>query len=184
MEMACTDMAIRLEVDGLAMGSSASKKSWSLELLLTLHYPLLALPLTCTRWSAARCCGARPSAAAQLERATRYAMRPPVGRAHTHTLRPCSRQCGGLISRRTRPASLHSHKGRFGARTGQRGGREVTGPGTNSASGGHFFSVDTAASGGGDRVDTAASGGGTGVDTAASGIFFVVVVAFHARWGR
>ena len=37
MEMACTDMAIRLEVDGLAMGSSASKKSWSLELLLTLH---------------------------------------------------------------------------------------------------------------------------------------------------
>ena len=33
----CTDMAIRLEVDGLAMGSSASKKSWSLELLLTLH---------------------------------------------------------------------------------------------------------------------------------------------------
>ena len=35
--MACTDMAIRLEVDGLATGSSASTKSRSLELLLVLH---------------------------------------------------------------------------------------------------------------------------------------------------
>ena len=35
--MACTDMTIRLEVDGLATGSSASEKSRSLELLLTLH---------------------------------------------------------------------------------------------------------------------------------------------------
>ena len=35
--MACTDMAIRLEVGGLATGSSASKKSRSLELLLFLH---------------------------------------------------------------------------------------------------------------------------------------------------
>ena len=32
-----TDTATRLEVDGLHMGSSASKKSRSLELLLTLH---------------------------------------------------------------------------------------------------------------------------------------------------
>ena len=35
--MACTDMAIRLEVDGLATGSSASTKTRSLELLLVLH---------------------------------------------------------------------------------------------------------------------------------------------------
>ena len=46
--MACTDMAIRLEVDGLAMGSSASTKSRSLELLLTLH-----------TWSVPLCCSAR-----------------------------------------------------------------------------------------------------------------------------
>ena len=38
MKMACcTDMAIRLEVDGLATGSSASKNSRSLELHLVLH---------------------------------------------------------------------------------------------------------------------------------------------------
>ena len=37
MEMARTDMAIRLEVGGLTMGSSASTKSRSLELLLVLH---------------------------------------------------------------------------------------------------------------------------------------------------
>ena len=35
--MACADMAIRLEVDGLTTGSSASTKSRSLELLLVLH---------------------------------------------------------------------------------------------------------------------------------------------------
>ena len=35
--MACTDMAICLEVDGLAAGSSASTMSRSLELLLVLH---------------------------------------------------------------------------------------------------------------------------------------------------
>ena len=35
--MACMDMAICLEVDGLATGSSASMKSRSLELLLVLH---------------------------------------------------------------------------------------------------------------------------------------------------
>jgi len=37
MEMTCTDMAIRLEVDSLTMGSSTSTKSRSLELLLVLH---------------------------------------------------------------------------------------------------------------------------------------------------
>ena len=37
MKTACTDMTIRLEVDGLATGSSASTKSRSLELLLVLH---------------------------------------------------------------------------------------------------------------------------------------------------
>ena len=35
--MACADMAIRLEADGLATGSSANTKSRSLELLLVLH---------------------------------------------------------------------------------------------------------------------------------------------------
>ena len=46
--MACTDMAICLEVDGLATGSSASKKSWSLELHLVLHTLVGAAVLQCT----------------------------------------------------------------------------------------------------------------------------------------
>ena len=66
-------MAIRLEVDGLAMGRRASKKSWSLELLLTLHtvvgrhcvrrtaggQPLRAArarPAPRAMWTADRCC--------------------------------------------------------------------------------------------------------------------------------
>ena len=93
--MACTDMTIRLEVDGLATGSSASTKSRSLELLLVLHTLLGAAVLQrtneCSSSGRARC-----------------AVRPPVGRPHPHASRPCGRQGGGLSSRRTEPASLHS----------------------------------------------------------------------------
>ena len=61
-----TDMTIRLEVDGLATGSSASMKSRSLQLLLVLHTLLGAAVLQrtneCSRTGRGRC-----------------AMRPPVG---------------------------------------------------------------------------------------------------------
>ena len=69
--MACTDMTIRLEDDGLATGSSASTKSRSLELLLVLHTLLGAAVLQRTNEcsssgpqveDAARCCR-RPSCA-------------------------------------------------------------------------------------------------------------------------
>ena len=71
--MACTDMAIRLEGDGLAMGSSASKKSRSLELLLTLH---TVVGRHCVRRTAE--CSSR----AHLERASRRD-RWLDGRTHT-----------------------------------------------------------------------------------------------------
>ena len=95
MKMTCTDMAIRLEVDGLAMDSSASKKNWSLELLLTLHTVV------------GRHCVRRTAECSSTARA-RFATRPPVGRAHAHTSQLCARQGGGLSSRRAEPASLHS----------------------------------------------------------------------------
>ena len=61
--MACADMTIRLEVDGLATGSSASTMSRSLELLLVLHTLLGAAVLQ------------RTSAAAQVEDAARCCRR-------------------------------------------------------------------------------------------------------------
>ena len=69
--MACTDMAIRLEVDGLAMGSSASTKSRSLELLLVLHTLLGAAVLQRTNECSSS--GSGP----QVEDAARSAMLPP-----------------------------------------------------------------------------------------------------------
>ena len=61
-----TDMATRLEVDGLATGSSASTKSRSLELLLVLHTLVDAAVLQRTnecsssgRGRGARCCRLR-----------------------------------------------------------------------------------------------------------------------------
>ena len=62
--MACTDMAIRLEVDALATGSSASKKNRSLELHLVLHH---VGRLQLRAWHLARL----EAAAHQLERAAR-----------------------------------------------------------------------------------------------------------------
>ena len=92
--MACTvytDIAIRLEVDGLAMGSSASmKKSWSLELFLALH----------------TACGARLGAAAQLD--TRCAMRPPIDAVQAHMVWRCTAEGVRRWSQqrfRTEPAS-------------------------------------------------------------------------------
>ena len=100
--MACTDMAIRLEVDGLATGSSASTKSRSLELLQTLHTLFGAAVLQrtneCSRTARSHC-----------------TMRPPLGRAHPRTSRLCAHQGGGLSSLRTGPASLHSRMCRIRA---------------------------------------------------------------------
>ena len=74
--MACTDMTIRLEVDGLATGSSASTKSRSLELLLVLHTLVGAAVLQrtneCSRTARAHC-----------------AMRSPVGQWRAHVSRLC-----------------------------------------------------------------------------------------------
>ena len=87
--MACTDMAIRLlEVDGLAMGSSASKKSWSLELLLTLHAVVGCTVL----------CGARPSAVAPSTARARCAMRLPIDALQTHMVWRCTAEGDGLSS--------------------------------------------------------------------------------------
>ena len=69
--MACTDMTIRLEVDGLATGSSASTKSRSLQLLLVLHTLLGAAVLQ-----------RKTSAAAQVEDAARCDRRLDSG-VHT-----------------------------------------------------------------------------------------------------
>ena len=77
--MACTDMTIRLEVDGLATDSSASTKSRSLELLLVLHTLLGAAVLQRTNECSSSGRG-------------RCALLPPVGREHEHTSRPCSRE--------------------------------------------------------------------------------------------
>ena len=65
------DTATCLEVDGLATGSSASEKSRSLELLLTLHTLV-----------GATVCSAPTSAAAQLERTARCDCRLDSG-VHT-----------------------------------------------------------------------------------------------------
>ena len=66
-----TATATCLEVDGLATGSSASEKSRSLELLLTLHTLVGAAVLQrtneCSRTARAHC-----------------AMRPPVGQWRAH----------------------------------------------------------------------------------------------------
>ena len=63
--MACADMAIRLEVDGLATGSSANTKSRSLELLLVLHTLLGASVLQrtneCSSSGRGRCAMLPPS---------------------------------------------------------------------------------------------------------------------------
>lgn len=63
--MTCTDMAIRLEVDGLATGSSASTKSKSLKLLLVLHTLLGAAVLQrtneCSSSGRGRCAMLPPS---------------------------------------------------------------------------------------------------------------------------
>ena len=63
--MACTDMAIRLEVDGLTTGSSSSTKSRSLELLLVLHTLLGAAVLQhtneCSSSGRGRCAMLPPS---------------------------------------------------------------------------------------------------------------------------
>ena len=76
MKMACKDMVIRLEVDGLAAGSSASTKSRSLELLLVLHTLLGAAVLQrtneCSSSGRAHC-----------------AVLLPIGQWHAHVSRPC-----------------------------------------------------------------------------------------------
>ena len=90
--MACTDMAIRLEGDGLAMGSSASKKSRSLELLLTLH------TVVGRHWVRRTTGGSRPARA-------RCAMRPPIDAVQAHMVWRCIAEGDGLNSLRTEPAS-------------------------------------------------------------------------------
>jgi len=63
----------RLEVDHLVTTSSASNKSWSLELLLLLH-----------RWSSAMSRRAQTNAAGQLERVARYCSRRDAGNLARH----------------------------------------------------------------------------------------------------
>ena len=87
--MACADMAIRLEVDGLATGSSANTKSRSLELLLVLHTLLGAAVLQrtneCSSPGRGRCAMLPPSelrthtwcGSAQLK----WRSQQPLGRA-------------------------------------------------------------------------------------------------------
>ena len=92
--MACTDMAVRLEVDGLAMCSSASTKSRSLELLLVLHTLLGAAVLQrtneCSSSGRGRCAMLPPSelrtrtwcGSAQLK----WRSQQPLGRASVAAL--------------------------------------------------------------------------------------------------
>ena len=92
-------MLVRHDVDRLGRASSASNESASLELLQTLMYALVGATILrrtneCSRTGRARC-----------------AMLLPIGQWHAHVSRPCH-SCGvGLTSRRTGPASLHSHAG-------------------------------------------------------------------------
>ena len=83
-----TDTAIRLKVDGLAMGSSASKKSRSLELLLTLH------TVVGCHWVRRTTGGSRPARA-------RCAIRPPIDAVQAHMVWRCTAEGDGLSSLRT-----------------------------------------------------------------------------------
>ena len=99
--MACMDMAICLEVDGLATGSSASTKSRSLELLLVLHTLVGAAVLQrmneCSSSGRGRCAMLPPSelrthtwcGSAQLK--WRSLTQQPLGRASV--ARRCIRAC-------------------------------------------------------------------------------------------
>ena len=84
------------EVDGLAMGSSASKKSWSLELLLTLH---TVVGRHCVRRTTGGSCPAR----------ARCTMRPRIDAVQAHMVWRCTAE-GEMVSLnsalfRTEPAS-------------------------------------------------------------------------------
>ena len=94
MKMTRTDTTTRLEVDGLATGSSASEKSRSLELLLTLHTLVGAAVLQrtdeCSSSGRGRCAMLPPSelrthtwcGSAQLK----WRSQQPLGRASVAAL--------------------------------------------------------------------------------------------------